>query len=541
MIVAAQDSPGRKKADFQCDGRDDQVQVQEAIDALPASGGMVELLAGTFHFGNDVEITKSNVTLRGAGKSTILKHDPTCWVPLTRDSARGSAEIVVKDASQFHVGQLIGLTNEELCPTAEHSPEAFTKISDSGGFHYYTTYLIGGELHLIQKLDGNTITLDRGLVNPMSMAAHPRAAPAWVMIKAYGKDHLDLRDFSIDCNWDHIAKVYGGADYSHHPGPEPARAEDYVSPCPKMHKKLHHGEEGLCAVYMDSAHNSRFTNLHIHDIASTAVLLIASDYVLFEGNTIRNFGLKGYVNPFGEYTQVIGNIVENSLHEDGINVYANAAGFSIVSNNIVRNCPRSCISINQSRKAVVSANHVYGDGTKDDGGVGIAVISQDATVTGNFVEHCGTAVVVDNLKDEWGDATADYPITITGNAIRDCHTGMGIRGTHHVTLTGNSVADVKGRGAVVSVGNQPDPFPRPTKGNRFIISNNQFMRGTSENSAIWLGGRNHLISGNKIKGFKRGVWLERSAEGNVVERNEFVDVPEKIVDEGINNVSENNL
>ena len=524
FTVAPKDSPGRQRADFVCDGIDDQVEIQQAIDALPSSGGLIELLDGTFNFSDDVEITRNNVTIRGTGKSTILKHNLTKWVILTADSDKGANTVTVQDASQFHVGQLIGITNEQLSPTAEGSPEKYKKIAEAGGYAYYTTYLTRCDMYLVKTIQGSTLTLDRGLEHAMLAAGNPRVAPAWVMIKAYGKTDLELSDFAIDCNSRHIARAYGGVEYSHHPGPQPARAKDYVCPFPQMVKKLHHGEEPLSAIYMDSAHNSKFRNLYVHDIASTGILLFESDRVLVQGNTIRNFGIKGYVNPFGDFTQVIGNLVENSRHEDGINVYHNAASTSVVSNNIVRNCPRVCISINQSRRAVVTGNNVSG------GGVGIAVVSQEATVTGNYVERVGVGVMAQALHEYWGDPSADYPITIMGNTLQHCNTGFLVRRTNHVNIVGNSVAHTTGAGAVVS-GN----------GNRFIVSNNQFIHSSSDtHPAISLGGDDHFIFGNKISNFKKGIWLHATAKGNVIERNQFIETPEAIVDEGKGNTKDRN-
>ena len=75
---------------------------------------------------------------------------------------------------------------------------------------------------------------------------------------------------------------------------------------------------------------------------------------------------------------------------------------------------------------------------------------------------------------------------------------------------------------------------------RVTLTNNQFLNGSAEGPAIRLGGDDHLISGNKIKGFKKGVWLESTAEENVIERNEFIDVPEPILDEGKENIKEKN-
>ena len=233
------------------------------------------------------------------------------------------------------------------------------------------------------------------------------------------------------------------------------------------------------------------------------------------------------MNPFGDFTQIIGNLVENALHEDGINVYANAASSSIVSNNIVRNCPRSCISINQSRRAVVTGNNVSG------GGCGIAVVSQEATVTGNYIENVEEGMVIQALHEYWGDPSADYPITIMGNTLQHCGTGFMVRYTNHVNFVGNSVAHTTGGGAIISVGH--------LSGSRFIISNNQFIHSSSDkHPAISLGGDDHFIFGNKISNFKKGILLESTAEGNVIERNQFIETPEPIVDEGKGNTKERN-
>ncbi len=70
-IVAANDSQNKEKADYVCDGVDDHVQIQAAIDALPATGGEVRLLDGTYNVEATINLD-SNQTLRGDGRNTIL-------------------------------------------------------------------------------------------------------------------------------------------------------------------------------------------------------------------------------------------------------------------------------------------------------------------------------------------------------------------------------------------------------------------------------------------------------------------------------------
>lgn len=72
LIVAASDSLSKIGAAYICDGTDDHVQIQAAIDALPSTGGKVLLLEGTFTLGATVTIAKNGVTLEGQGKGTIV-------------------------------------------------------------------------------------------------------------------------------------------------------------------------------------------------------------------------------------------------------------------------------------------------------------------------------------------------------------------------------------------------------------------------------------------------------------------------------------
>jgi|AP45_3_1055517.scaffolds.fasta_scaffold22679_1 hypothetical protein len=80
LFVAAAGAPTRIKsrADYVCDGTDDHVEIQAAIDSLPehsgesfaVSGGTVELSAGSFHLGAAVHCRDRVVNLVGAGMSS---------------------------------------------------------------------------------------------------------------------------------------------------------------------------------------------------------------------------------------------------------------------------------------------------------------------------------------------------------------------------------------------------------------------------------------------------------------------------------------
>ncbi len=73
LVVAASNASAAEKrgADYVCDGTADEVEIQAAIDALPATGGRVSLSSGTFSTTAAI-YTRINLTLSGQGKSTII-------------------------------------------------------------------------------------------------------------------------------------------------------------------------------------------------------------------------------------------------------------------------------------------------------------------------------------------------------------------------------------------------------------------------------------------------------------------------------------
>ena len=71
-IVAAFNSLDKTRADFVCDGVNDQVEINNAIAALGETGGTVLLLEGTYYITASITLA-SNVALVGQGAGTVLK------------------------------------------------------------------------------------------------------------------------------------------------------------------------------------------------------------------------------------------------------------------------------------------------------------------------------------------------------------------------------------------------------------------------------------------------------------------------------------
>lgn len=71
-IVASTDSVHPNRADYQCNGTNDQVEINNAITEASVSSGTVKLLGGVFYTPASVEM-KNGVALIGQGRGSVLK------------------------------------------------------------------------------------------------------------------------------------------------------------------------------------------------------------------------------------------------------------------------------------------------------------------------------------------------------------------------------------------------------------------------------------------------------------------------------------
>ena len=81
--------------DYLCDGTADDVEINAAITALPAAGGEIVILDGTYNITANIDITKNNVSIRGSGNATILKRmfDSPAKQGVIMLTARGGCKI----------------------------------------------------------------------------------------------------------------------------------------------------------------------------------------------------------------------------------------------------------------------------------------------------------------------------------------------------------------------------------------------------------------------------------------------------------------
>ena len=72
LVVAASDSLDTSKADYICDGTADQTEINNAITALPACGGTVSLLEGTYTISGQINMVSDSVLAGNGWQNTRL-------------------------------------------------------------------------------------------------------------------------------------------------------------------------------------------------------------------------------------------------------------------------------------------------------------------------------------------------------------------------------------------------------------------------------------------------------------------------------------
>jgi len=188
IFIAASDSSNKAKrnADYICDGVADEVEIKAAIDALPSTGGEIILLAGTFNIADDIVIDTNDVTLSGAGWSTILKHPDELKELLSSAAASGQADIIVADGSVFFVGQNVIILDDN-----------------------------GWEERIVSSVSSNTVTVTVNLAYSYATVDNAVLMDTHNIIRVTGCTGTIIKDIKLDGNQSNISNTLASASFSH--------------------------------------------------------------------------------------------------------------------------------------------------------------------------------------------------------------------------------------------------------------------------------------------------------------------------------------
>lgn len=108
LLVAASDSLYPDRADYVCDGVDDQVQIQAAIDALPDIGGKITFMSGMFSI-NDTISVDLPVIWQGSGGGEFWGGAPSGYIGTLFAATASMDKTLVDIVSGHYYGAFFNL------------------------------------------------------------------------------------------------------------------------------------------------------------------------------------------------------------------------------------------------------------------------------------------------------------------------------------------------------------------------------------------------------------------------------------------------
>jgi parallel beta-helix repeat protein len=168
--------------------------IQIAVDAVKTrGGGTVKLNPGTYDITGPVRLS-DNITLKGSGKSTILKKCNGFSTSYIVDADWGMMKAVVKDASGFRTGMGIQLYDD----------------NNKGGWDVTTA--------VITDIKDNVIYFDNGTVNDYIAALNGVVSNGCSIVEAVDAENVKISDLVVEGNKsknDYINGCRGGGIYIH--------------------------------------------------------------------------------------------------------------------------------------------------------------------------------------------------------------------------------------------------------------------------------------------------------------------------------------
>lgn len=349
FVVAASDSEHNTAADYVCDGVADEVQINAALDALPANGGRVVLLDGTFVLADSIVIPDDSITLEGQGDSTYINGN----------ALTGNAHAIIVNGHEY-------VTVKD-----------FSIRTNAGG---------GNGTHCVCISNGSN---DARIID--------------VHILDSDVNGIQIEGSSMSNVWIERVDIEGADVYGINVGLNDLDVmfRLHISDC----EIASVGNYGIAVTSCHSIENSIITDNFIHSAGEHGIGIVNGLHVQIQGNVCESNGQSGidisacdycdvndnvcYFNVRSgieltncQYCQVHDNIcstndAEDSGNYDGISLF-DCNDCSMQDNTCYAN-DRDGIYLDNSPHARVEGNYCY-----YNGGDGIDISSYEANIVGNY-------------------------------------------------------------------------------------------------------------------------------------------------------------
>jgi len=442
FVIAASDASAQSKAqaDYVCDGTADQVQIQAAIDALPANGGKVVLSEGIYNISNPI-LPDSYTELEILGNLRIINAVTSL---LTIDAPALQPNITVADASGFFIGQWV------------------TIIDNDRAAHYSVRYGEGGT---ITNIVGNVITLSWNLTYTYHTAKNAFVSTSPCAIMAENESGIYIHgNGSIDgnkANQAAVATLSGPAtfdEFQNHCGIALITCTDsivkdvYVHDC-NMHNFAFYAcsnllvddvEANACNdknIVFHTVVDSKIINSYCHNsVNEDGIILYANNARCVVANNIsKDNSINRYAIEVGSSSNIV---ITGNYGEDGDIIYVANSSHVIVSSNICVESNNQGIGVFLSDDVIISGNTTYT--TVARGVCGIRVMgSTKVKVLSNNIRKDG--VGREGIQVVKSGATISQDVLVEGNLIHDTANGMEIEaGCQNIEVKNNNFRGVSG-------------------------------------------------------------------------------------------------
>ena len=361
LVVAASDSSPKSKAqaDYVCDGTDDHVEIQAALDALPADGGEVRLSEGTYYIEVSLALD-SNQTLRGCGKNTILTTTTANLDIITATGSVGSEKTGILIADLCIDGDAGGVANEDgiLWTYVDYSKIHNVWSQDNGDDGMDFSYCDFNEIigNTCQGNGDNGINLYRSNYNN-TIVGNACQGNGSDGIHTFTTNHNN----TISGN---TCQGNGGAGICISHSNNNTIVGNTVQ------------GNGYNGIYLEDANNNTIVGNTVQGNGYDGINLSAANNNTISGNTFQGNDRAGIYVETSDNNNIVGNVcLENSQDTDNTsdNIFLMDSDYNLINGNICRrgtqaNKPRYGINISNDAcdRNCLIGNDLYDSGSTGD-------------------------------------------------------------------------------------------------------------------------------------------------------------------------------
>ncbi len=325
FVVAGHNAPAfvRAQADFVCDGINDHIELQAAIDSLPNTGGKV-LLYGQCITSVAVKLcgtnyNKDNVVLSGVGWSSEIKMCDEIKSDLSSNVSAGQRNVTVNSSAGFVAGMTVGIADDN-----------------------------GWEAATISSISGNTLIMEQNLNRNCTVANNGTCLSIFRVLMSPVDMKFTVCDLRLNGNRTGQSSYWEDAGWSSEPND---RYRDLIR------IEAAHDVE-ICGVWFSDYY---FNGLKLIGTTGGRIDRTLVHHNYFSTTTTGYQSRAMAIENGAADSCVTDNIINHTSSHDENGIYL-ITGPAIIANNTILGVGGSSISSNDADGTVIEGNRIISQG-----------------------------------------------------------------------------------------------------------------------------------------------------------------------------------